>query len=402
MGFPYDDSRQSALQGGLLCQDWPGSSQKQRGVLRDDFLAGEDIPSEASLLGTVCFHFACFGAGTPYWDDFSKQAFSTRSAIAPRAFLAALPQRLLGHPRGGALAVLGHVDRAWSFSFKWGEAGVQTVSFESTLTRLMTGETVGAAIDDLNLRYAEIATMLSNEIEEAEYTQPDLYKLARLWTANNDARGYALLGDPAVRLPVAPAGAQAAAERQVIAAVTSRAGSVADGSLPPPPLGETAAGISASIPASSAAASASSQPAASGTSGASPAYGVGEDYFLGGDSLKQVRDSLTGTMQQLAARLAAFVDNATSLNVATYVSDEIESIRYDAGAKDFIGEAHQRAFTHVSLDGDIKVVLPAEAAQGDQALLDIHARMVDQAMSNRTALIKVAAEILTRFLPKPS
>ncbi len=99
----------------------------------------------------------------------------------------------------------------------------------------MSGETVGSAIDDLNLRYAEIATMLSGEIEEAEYTQPDLYKLARLWTANNDAHGYALLGDPAVRLPVAPVGAQAAAERPVIAAVTSRTGS-----LPPPPLGETA------------------------------------------------------------------------------------------------------------------------------------------------------------------
>ena len=385
-------------------------------MLRDDYLAGEDISSEASLLGTVCFHFACFGAGTPYWDDFSKQAFSKRTAIAPRAFLAALPQRLLGHPRGGVLAVLGHVDRAWSFSFKWGEAGIQTVSFESTLTRLMSGETVGSAIDDLNLRYAEIATMLSGEIEEAEYTQPDLYKLARLWTANNDARGYALLGDPAVRLPVAPVGAQAAAERPVIAAVTSRSGS-----LPPPPLGET-------LPAAPAAdrrlcprpcprltqllrrlcrrlSRRLPPPLHSrlpqGTPGAAPAYGVGEDYFLGADTLKQVRDSLTDTMQQLAARLAAFVDNATSLNVATYVSDEIESISYDAGTKDFTGEAHQRALTHVSLDGDIKIVIPTEAGELDQALWDIHARMVDQAMSNRTALIKVAAEILTGFFPKP-
>ncbi len=114
-----------------------------------------------------------------------------------------------------------------------------------------------------------------------------------------------------------------------------------------------------------------------------------------------MRDSLTDTMQQLAARLAAFVENATSLNVATYVSEEIESISYDAGTKDFTGEAHQRALTHVSLDGDIKIVIPTEAGELDQALWDIHARMVDQAMSNRTALIKVAAEILTGFFPKP-
>ncbi len=284
----------------------------------------------------------------------------------------------------------------------------------------MSGETVGSAIDDLNLRYAEIATMLSGEIEEAEYTQPDLYKLARLWTANNDARGYALLGDPAVRLPVAPLGTQAAAERPVIAAVTSRSGS-----LPPPPLGETLPAAPAAVPASvpaavpspdsasppavpaaepatePATAAAPAQPVAAGTPGAAPAYGVGEDYFLGADTLKQVRDSLTDTMQQLAARLAAFVDNATSLNVATYISDEIESISYNAGTKDFNGEAHQRALTHVSLDGDIKIVIPTEAGELDQALWEIHARMVDQAMSNRTVLIKVAAEILTGFFPKP-
>ena len=149
------------------------------------------------------FSFACFSAATPCLDSFAGSRPHSTPPLTPIPFVAALPRRLLEHPGGPALAVIGHVDRAWGYSFAWpsAAAGAHTAAFEDTLRRLMLGDPLGYALEPLNQRYAELATTLCDELTSRHNGKHvDAAELAMLWTATHDARGYLLLGDPAACL----------------------------------------------------------------------------------------------------------------------------------------------------------------------------------------------------------
>jgi hypothetical protein len=153
----------------------------------------------------VIFHFACYGGGTPELDRFVHEARRVPTRLADQAFIAELPKRWLTHPRGSALACIGHVERAWGYSITPPDAGVQIQTFQNALGRILTGQPLGLALKDFNDRYAELSTYLAATLEKKGWGggKVDENALATNWIERNDAEGYILIGDPAVRLRTA-------------------------------------------------------------------------------------------------------------------------------------------------------------------------------------------------------
>ena len=199
IGFPNQDPRQLPHQGAFVCQDWPGPDFREP-MPEDFYFSADDVGEDANVFGLISFHFACFGAGTPEMDEFGHRRNDWQQ-IAPYSFMANLPQRLLSHPKGGALAFVGHVDRAWGYSF--GGKEEQLTTFKSTLQRLTEGNRIGRAVECFNERYAAVSSELTKDLWYIKAgKKSNDYQLSYLWTTNNDARGYGIIGDPAVRLMV--------------------------------------------------------------------------------------------------------------------------------------------------------------------------------------------------------
>lgn len=227
VGFPSGHPRQLDDQGALLCQEWPGPQAWQQALPKDFYVAADDIQDAAAPAGLIAFFFGCYSAGTPLLEDFDYLTApgEERRAIAPLPFVSRLPQRLLSHPNGGALAVVGHVERAWGYAFS--EPGHESLlaTFQSTLDALLDGRPIGSALDYFNQRYAELAAALTTQMAQLHAGgRKAVPRVVETWTLLNDARNYLLLGDPAVRLTPVAAQSPALADFAVVQPVVTLVG----------------------------------------------------------------------------------------------------------------------------------------------------------------------------------
>jgi hypothetical protein len=186
-------------------------------------LSADALVKTPFLPGGVWFCVACFAAGTPDASAFSpwlslmadhggnrqaaKDVLRSLPAAGERPFVAALPQTLLANPRG-PLAIVGHMDLAWTFGFTDPLSKKSRASrMFSTLRALLAGSRVGVALDALMYVYRETNDDLTSRYQLQRDAlargQPDPVApraLGQLWMQRNDLRGYVLLGDPATRV----------------------------------------------------------------------------------------------------------------------------------------------------------------------------------------------------------
>lgn len=368
MNFKMDDPRLLPHTGSLLCQDWPGP--KARVPVTDKmYFSADDLAADADVFGMFAFIFACYGGGIPKTDNFYRQAFGSPKDIAPYAFLSQLPLRLLSHPRGGALGVFAHVERAWGSSILWDGAVRDIETFDATIEALLNGKPAGNAIEYFNERYAEISSDLTVELDATTPEIQDDVKLAGMWTSNNDARNYTFIGDPAVRLTLKDKETPAA-ERQSLGAVVT---SLSDN------LRSAAADFQPDVVERSAAVK-----SASGGPGAN--YGLAEMLTGKKEEAPAERkpNAFAEAIEKLSHSLSEALQDLTSLEVSTYVADDMTSI--EIKDKKVTG-AKRRAYTYVSLDGDTVVCVPEVDGEVDKSVWEIHLQMVKQAQESRAALV---------------
>ncbi len=206
--FPIDNSAQLSDQGAPFCDDWNGSDTYGR----EHYFTGDDILDAGRLLGLVVFMMLPSSAGLSRYDDFGPLNVKAPREIARQAFIANLPRQLLGQANGGALAVIAHVDNN-STSSVMVDNKPQLGMFSDMFRRLLGGATVGAAIEPFAQRYAILAARLAEGLVQQGQGREDVDELGLsiLHRTTTDIRNYIILGDPAVRLPVAPVGAPAVA-----------------------------------------------------------------------------------------------------------------------------------------------------------------------------------------------
>lgn len=193
---------QRAVNGSVVCTPEPGATAQS-------LLTAGDIPADMPVAeGAVVFQFACFSAGTPAESDYAH--WLGRERLNAKAdFVAALPNRLLAHPRG-PLAFVGHVDLAWIHAFDdpddpdISEAWHPRLEpFLAAVDALLAPQPVGLAMTAMNKRFdmgnAGLALAFDRQRRGTLPDTPEFQsRLVRSFITRSDAQNYVVLGDPAV------------------------------------------------------------------------------------------------------------------------------------------------------------------------------------------------------------
>lgn len=204
-----DLATQQRVNGAICCQrrGWGAAAQQW-------LFTADDVPRDEPFLeGGLFFQFACFGYGTPAESDFAHWHPKAPKINAAEDFIAALPRRLLAHPRG-PVAYVGHLDLAFLHGFtdpdnryvddRWHR---RIEPFVDALEKLLRVEPVGRAMANMHGRYNLLNAYLTTEHDRIRRGRVNVTpefeaRLAQAFITRSDAQNYLIFGDPAVHLRI--------------------------------------------------------------------------------------------------------------------------------------------------------------------------------------------------------
>ena len=180
----------------------------------DALFSAKDVPFDQPFLeGAVFFQFACFGYGTPAESDYAHWLDGVPKKYTDRDFVAALPKRLLAHPRG-PIAFIGHLDTAFLHSFadprepnileRW---HTRIAPFVRAVDELLGVQPSGLAMQDMNHKYSACNALITNTYDRERrgklmWTRELKASFLDNWITRSDAQNYMIFGDPGVSLRI--------------------------------------------------------------------------------------------------------------------------------------------------------------------------------------------------------
>ena len=199
--------KQSQLQGAFCCQDWIETKNDSELFSANDFLNTD----EPFLEGSMIVNFSCFSYGTPKLDDivnFSFEGTQTSDSLASESFIAAIPKKLLAHPRG-PLGYIGHANSLYlsgfyNLSSSLSDDQRRDISpFEAVVDCLLQNDTLGNSIenmvDTLSMETTRFVQAV-NRFQRGDESRNTKLEIANSYFQTFDFANYLVFGDPAIQL----------------------------------------------------------------------------------------------------------------------------------------------------------------------------------------------------------
>lgn len=180
----------------------------------EELFSADDVPAnEPFLEGAVFFQFACYGYGTPAESDYAHWLDGVPEKYTSADFVAALPKRLVAHPRG-PIGFVGHLDTAFLHGFADPEAlemverwNNRVAPFVKAVDQLLAVQPSGLAMEEMSQRYNACNALITNTYDrerrgKIKWTDELRSRFLDDWITRSDAQNYMVFGDPSARLRI--------------------------------------------------------------------------------------------------------------------------------------------------------------------------------------------------------